>query len=94
MGVCEHCGIEFQAYCGKCRETIRLKEMPAIPSEELVVLLAYDKKTNLYRYGCSVKECPCNLQNGWCSKGTPKGYLNKAMIHEYDGDNAVKQWCG
>lgn len=92
MGTCEKCGIEFQAYCAKCREEIRQKEMLAVPSEELVVLLAYDRKTKLYRFGCSVKECPCNLQNGWCSKALP--FLDKNMLHEYDGDNAVKQWCG
>jgi len=92
MGECERCGIEFQAYCAKCREEIRRKEMPAIPTDNLVVLLAYDKTTKLYRYGCSVADCPCNLQNGWCSKGTP--FLEKNVLHEYDGDNAVKQWCG
>ncbi len=94
MSICERCGIEFQAYCAKCREEIRQKEMPAIPSNDLIVLLAFDKKTNLYRYGCSVRECSCNLQNGWCSKSTPKDFLDKNMLHEYDGDNAVKQWCG
>ncbi len=94
MSKCERCGIEFQAYCGKCREEIRQKEMPAVPSEDLVVLLAYDKKTKAYRYGCSVKGCPCNLQNGWCSKGTPELGKDLIMFHEYDGDNCVKQFCG
>lgn len=89
---CERCGKEFQAYCAKCREEIRQKEAPALPSEDLIILLAYDRKTELYRYGCSVRDCPCNLQNGWCSKGTPS--LDKTMLHDYDGDNVVKQWCG
>ena len=92
MSECERCGIEFQAYCAKCREEIRQKEMPAVPSGDLVTLLVYDQITKLYRYGCSVIDCPCNLGNGWCSKATP--FLDKAMLHEYDGDNAVKQWCG
>ncbi len=99
MGTCERCGVEFQAYCSKCRDEIRQKETPAVVSEEVVTILAFDKKTALYRYGCSVSECPCNLQNGWCSKATPK--IDKKMIklmlnmlHEYDGDNCVKQWCG
>lgn len=99
MGICERCGREFQAYCAKCREEIRRKEAPALPSDEVMILLAYDPKTKLYRYGCNVKECPCNLQNGWCSKATPaldKEYLRTMlnMLHEYDGENCVKQWCG
>lgn len=92
MGKCDRCGIETQLYCGKCREEIKRKEAPGIPSDNLVTLLVYDSERKLYRYGCSVKECPCNLQNGWCSKATP--FLDKNMLHEYDGDNAVKQWCG
>ena len=101
MAECERCGQEFQAYCAKCREEISLRERGAkhIPSKELALLLVYDRKTKLYRYGCSVTECPCNMKNGWCSKATPtidkeflRGMLN--MLHEYDGDNCVKQWCG
>jgi len=99
MGICEKCGREFQAYCANCREEIRLKEAQAVPSEQLIILLAYDVKTKLYRYGCSVAECPCNLKNGWCSKATPaidKDFLISMlnMLHKYDGDNCVKQWCG
>lgn len=96
MGKCERCGIEFQAYCAKCRTEIRQKEMPAVPSENLIILLAYDKQTHLYRYGCLVTNCPCNLQNGWCSKATPEIMRDKIklMLHEFDGDNCVKQWCG
>ncbi len=96
MTRCERCGVEFQAYCAKCREEIRQKEMPAVPSDNLVILLAYDKQTGCYRYGCSVKDCPCNLQNGWCSKATPDLMHEKIqfMLHPYDEDNCVKQWCG
>ncbi len=95
--ICPRCQKEVgQLYCGKCREEIRRQEMPAVPSDDLVVLLAYDKQTKLYRYGCSVKNCPCNLQNGWCSKGTPELMKDKIqfMLHPFDGDNCVKQWCG
>jgi len=96
MGLCERCGREFQAYCARCREEVRHEEMPAVPSDDLIILLAFDRETSLYRYGCSVKGCPCNLQNGWCSKATPK--IAKDLIvqrlHEYDGDNCVKQFCG
>jgi hypothetical protein len=94
MGQCERCGREFQSYCAKCREELKLKAQGAdvVPSEDLVILLAYDKKERRYRYGCSVKECPCNTELGWCSKATP--FLDKTMLHDYDGDNAVKQWCG
>ena len=96
MSKCERCGIEFQAYCAKCRDEIRRAETPAIPSDDLIILLAYDNQGKTYRYGCSVKDCPCNLQNGWCSKKTPKiaQDLILARLHEYDGDNCVKQFCG
>lgn len=101
MGICERCGREFQSYCAKCREDISNRERGAehVPSDNLIILLAYDTKYKLYRYGCKVNECPCNMQNGWCSKATP--HLDKDwmqlmlnMLHEYDGDNCVKQWCG
>lgn len=94
MSLCEKCGTEFQAYCAKCREEIRKKESPALPSEDLIILLAFDNKTKLYRYGCSVRGCPCNLRNGWCSKGTPELAISLVHFHEYDGDNCVKQFCG
>lgn len=93
---CERCGAEFQAYCAKCRDEIRNEQMPAVPSEDLAFLLAYDRKTEMYRFGCSVKGCPCNLQNGWCSKAVPVDFwdLVKTRLHAYDGDNCVKQFCG
>lgn len=102
MSRCDRCGREAgNLYCGKCREEISLRERGAenIPSDDLVILLAFDRKAKLYRYGCSVKECPCNMQNGWCSKATPvidKEFITNMlnMLHEYDGDNCVKQWCG
>ena len=97
MSKCDKCGKEVgNLYCGKCKEIIRQKEMPAVPSDDLIILLVYDKKTDLYRYGCSVKECPCNLQNGWCSKATPSLMADRIQfrLHPYDGDNCVKQWCG
>lgn len=96
MGVCLRCNREFEAYCAKCRDEIRQEQMPAVPSENLVVLLAFDKETKCYRYGCSVTGCPCNLQNGWCSKATPEMMVDliKFRLHPYDGDNCVKQFCG
>ena len=101
MSKCERCGIEFQAYCAKCRDDISNREKGGghIPSEKLTILVAYDHETGMYRYGCSVEGCPCNMKNGWCSKSTP--HIDRKtiqrmleMLHEYDGDNAVKQWCG
>ena len=96
MGICERCGRDFQAYCAKCRDEIRQREAPAVPSDDLMILLAFDNKTKLYRYGCNVKSCPCNLGNGWCSKATPEIVkdLIVNMLHGYDGDNAVRQFCG
>jgi hypothetical protein len=96
---CARCGKEVgNLYCGKCREEISERERGAehIPSEDLMILLAYDRKTKLYRYGCTVIECPCNMQNGWCSKATPSMAKDLIidMLHEFDGDNCIKQWCG
>lgn len=99
MGKCERCGDEFQAYCAKCRMEIKAIESVAALSNNFVILLAFDKDNHVYRYGCSVVDCPCNLGNGWCSKQTPhidKEFLEAMlnMIHEFDGDNCIKQWCG
>ncbi len=97
MSKCERCGIEFQAYCGKCREVIRLQEAPALPSDSVIILLAYDPVTKLFRFGCTVKECPCHLgDTPWCSKAVPdfNRDMIARMIHDFDGDNCVKQWCG
>lgn len=92
MSKCERCGAEFQAYCAKCRAELQAVAIGSLPSDDVVVLLAYDKKRKVYRYGCSVTGCPCNTKAGWCSKASP--FLDKRMLHEYDGDNAIKQWCG
>ena len=99
MAHCEECGREFQAYCAKCRERLRCIEAVNQPSDELVILMAYDPKTKLYRFGCNVKDCPCNLGNGWCSKSCialDKKWLEMMLykLHEYDGDNCIKQFCG
>lgn len=91
--ICPRCGEEVgNLYCGKCRAEIEVEAKTHVPSGDMMVLLAYDKKKGLYYYGCNVDECPCNMKNGWCSKATI--YLDKNMLHEFDGDNAVKQWCG
>ena len=63
---------------------------------EIVWLIGYDPIRKEYRYGCSVKGCPCNLQNGMCSKATPEFAIDlvTSRLHPYDGDNCVKQFCG
>ncbi len=93
MSKCDRCGEEVgNLFCGKCRAEIIAAEKTHVPSDDLMILVAYDRKTKLYRFGCTVTECPCNMKNGWCSKATL--YLDKKMLHDFDGDNAVKQWCG
>lgn len=99
MGVCERCSREFEAYCGKCREEIHAEAIKQIPSDDLFVLLVWDRKDSVYRYGCTVSECPCNTGQGWCSKVTPvfrKDAIEMIMrqLHEFDGDNCIQQWCG
>ena len=81
MGLCEKCGIEFQTYCAKCRDEIRQKEMPAVPSDELITLLVYDTKTKLYRYGCSVKSFSLLISK--CSQAKHGTFISYLLILQF-----------
>ena len=94
MVICSRCGKEVgNLFCGHCREEV-IGKLPAISSENLVPLLFWDKEKQMYVFGCSVKECPCNREGRFCSSWIPDLVLAMFIMHEYDGDNICKQNCG
>jgi hypothetical protein len=87
MTNCDRCGKESgKLYCGRCRAIVQKERGVLIP------VLYFDPETGLYVCGCTVTECPCN------NLGTCSGKISldtfKAMCHEFDGDNCIKQVCG
>jgi len=96
MTKCDGCGNEVgKLYCGHCREIVEKKYEKFKPSpKKLVALLLWDVEKKAYRMGCQCILCPCN-QNGVC------GVVNKETLemlmlrmHEFDGDNIIRQVCG
>ncbi|MFA5307116.1 MAG: hypothetical protein WC365_06745, partial [Candidatus Babeliales bacterium] len=84
---CDKCGNESgELYCGKCRKQIK-------QSHNLIPILFYDKSKKGYRAGCTVTECPYN-ENGACVTVILFISMLKNILHEFDGDNIVQQWCG
>lgn len=73
-------------YCGKCRTEIK-------KSHDLIPVLFYDKNKKGYRAGCTVIDCPFN-ENGVCRTVALILDQVKTILHEFDGDNIVHQWCG
>ena len=86
MSKCEKCGVVTEIYCSRCRMELQEKHRDFIP------LLYWDRKKKLYRFGCTVIECPCNNGMGIC--GSPHTRIPKQLLHEFDGDNIIKQVCG
>lgn len=85
MTKCDKCGVESgNLFCGKCRAEI-------VSRHNLVPVLFYDKARKGYRAGCSVIECPSN-ENGICM--ALHASIHQIYLHEYDGDNCVRQECG
>jgi hypothetical protein len=56
-----------------------------------IPLLSYNPKTKYYRFNCYCDTCPCNGK-GLCSTHFPK--IPIEMLHEFDGDNIIKNFCG
>jgi len=56
-----------------------------------IPLLSFHPKKKLYRFHCYVSDCPCN-QDGLCC--TEHRMIPLHLIHEFDGDNIIKQYCG
>lgn len=87
MQNCNKCGIETELYCSKCRIEISSKYKNLIP------LLFWDKENKVYHFGCNVISCPCNNGLGICGIKHIK-LPNYLFLHEFDGDNIIKQICG
>ena len=62
-----------------------------IDKEGFIPILSYNPKMKYYRFNCYCFDCPCNFE-GLCST-----HFNKIPIeclHEFDGDNVIKNYCG
>lgn len=86
---CKRCGTLVDVLCSKCRDEIRgVKwEKP----KGLIPLLYYDTENRVYVFACTVRSCPCN-RDGLCT--TTFTHLPVHLLHEFDGDNIIKQVCG
>ena len=94
MTKCDRCGQESgNLFCGKCRATVKNEAYSKAHKEtnELLPLIYWDKIDKVYRFGCTVRECPANIEGICC---TPAMSFDLMDLHEFDGDNCVKQVCG
>ena len=94
MGICERCGREFEAYCAKCRDEIRGKVRSEKRGElkPLVYVEIDENGRTWYRFACYCLSCPCNAGTGMCN--VRYGHLPLDQMHEWDGDNIIKAYCG
>lgn len=98
MTRCDGCREEVgNLFCGKCREKIELKVKISDENlEKLIPLLFWDPEKKAYRFGCTCLGCPCNA-GGICGAETHDSLetlFERNAIHEFDGDNIIKQVCG
>jgi hypothetical protein len=94
MTKCDGCGKEVGTlYCGKCRDKIRKKGISKEIQDKLIPLLYWNPINKTYVIGCTVTGCPCNT-NGFCSGEIIDINQLKIILHEFDGDNCVHQFCG
>jgi len=56
-----------------------------------IPVLSYNPKTKYYRFNCYCFSCPCNFK-GLCSTHFTK--IPIECLHEFDGDNIIKNYCG
>lgn len=62
-----------------------------LDKNEYVPVLSVNPKTNTYLFHCYCSDCPCN-KDGICCTEHAKLPIN--LLHEFDGDNIIKQYCG
>lgn len=67
------------------------KYEPHLIDGEYIPLIEYNIEYDRYRFRCYCFDCPCNV-NGYCDMEPTK--LLQVQLHEFDGDNCIKQWCG
>jgi len=88
---CAKCGKEVgDLFCAKCRAKVEGKE-PNLKIEGLFPLIFWDVVNKRYVFRCTVVGCPCN-RNGLCASTHLK--IPMCLLHEFDGDNIIKQLCG
>jgi len=91
MTKCDECGKEVgKLYCAKCRAK-KAGMDPQIHFKGLIPLLYWDPVKKRYLFGCTVALCP-NNRDGFCVSEHFK--LPIEFLHEFDGDNIIKQMCG
>lgn len=56
-----------------------------------IPVLSFHPKSKYYRFNCYCFDCPCN-SNGLCSTKFQK--IPIECLHEFDGDNILKNYCG
>ena len=54
-------------------------------------VLSYSPINGTYRFNCYCFDCPCN-QDGLCMSEFTK--IPHHLMHEFDGDNCIKNFCG
>jgi hypothetical protein len=66
----------------------------ATEKKKLIPLLYWDPEKDAYRFGCTCLKCPCNLGGVCGSVNQPPLKDWFFLMHEFDGDNIIKQVCG
>ena len=62
-----------------------------LSNDGFIPLLSINPKNKQYRFNCYCFDCPCN-KDGLCVSCF--NYIPKDILHEFDGDNIVKNFCG
>lgn len=75
------------------RLNIHRKFIPFQSDDNYISLLSYSIDKKYYRFNCYCLECPVN-ENGLCRTTFSKIPLNSYLIHEFDGDNIIRNYCG
>ena len=60
-------------------------------SEGYFPVMCYSNKDEKYRFNCYCLTCPCNI-DGLCATKFFK--IPFEALHEFDGDNIIKNYCG
>lgn len=60
-------------------------------NESYIPVLSFSTNLKKYRFNCYCFECPAN-NKGLCSTEFLK--IPIEILHEFDGDNIIKNYCG
>lgn len=59
--------------------------------EGYIPVMSYNPEKKAYRYNCYCFTCPCNSE-GLCV--TEHSSIPLHLLHEFDGDNIIHNYCG